>query len=91
MDQTTVWVHYHSNDPQYDRADCWGPLCWAAANLGSVLGAFAQTGVVLPQLAAQAWHRDEVGMLDMEEPSNLYELNDTGPEKSMERSATQKV
>ncbi|CAI5462265.1 unnamed protein product [Closterium sp. Yama58-4] len=22
----TVWIHYHSHSPSFDRADCWGPL-----------------------------------------------------------------
>ena len=85
-----MWVHYHSSDPQYDRADCWGPLCWAAANLGSAIGAITQAEVVLPQPATQAWRREEAeGVLDMKEPSILFELRNSGPENRMERSATQ--
>lgn len=35
---STVWVHFHSSDPAYNRADCWGPLFYAASPVRRVTG-----------------------------------------------------
>lgn len=35
---STVWVHFHSSDPAYNRADCWGPLFYAASPIRRVTG-----------------------------------------------------
>jgi hypothetical protein len=35
---STVWVHFHSSDPAYNRADCWGPLFYAASPIRGVTG-----------------------------------------------------
>lgn len=35
---STVWVHFHSSDPEYNRADCWGPLFYAASPVRRVTG-----------------------------------------------------
>ncbi|TVU10153.1 hypothetical protein EJB05_43664 [Eragrostis curvula] len=29
--EATVWVYFHSNLPRFNRVECWGPLCDAAA------------------------------------------------------------
>ncbi|CAM0870451.1 unnamed protein product [Alopecurus aequalis] len=31
LEEATVWVHFHSNLPSFNRVECWGPLCDAAA------------------------------------------------------------
>lgn len=35
---STVWVHFHSSDPAYNRADCWGPLFYAACPVSRATG-----------------------------------------------------
>nr|AKA59741.1 stay-green protein [Zoysia japonica]AKA59742.1 stay-green protein [Zoysia japonica] len=31
LEEATVWVYFHSNLPRFNRVECWGPLCDAAA------------------------------------------------------------
>lgn len=35
LDMATVWVHYHSDQVRFNRADCWGPLALAASSLNT--------------------------------------------------------
>jgi magnesium dechelatase len=34
LEEAMVWVYFHSNLPRFNRAECWGPLCDAAAPAG---------------------------------------------------------
>eukprot|EP00897_Mesotaenium_endlicherianum_P001408 jgi/Mesen1/1295/ME000013S00790 len=67
LDMATVWIHYHSCDSKYNRADCWGPLCLAANSLrspmlGSLRVDYAKSlddvEQVLP-LSALYWHAEK--------------------------------
>nr|AAW82955.1 senescence-inducible chloroplast stay-green protein [Hordeum vulgare] len=31
LEEATVWVYFHSNNPNFNRVECWGPLSDAAA------------------------------------------------------------
>ena len=31
LEEATVWVYFHSNNPNFNRVECWGPLRDAAA------------------------------------------------------------
>jgi len=45
---STVWVHFHSSDPAYNRADCWGPLFYAASPIRRVTGKLVPSCVSEP-------------------------------------------
>lgn len=46
LEFATVWVHYHSVDAKYDRADCWGSLRQAVSRLKSQDKLVSQTNLV---------------------------------------------
>ncbi|XP_019057244.1 PREDICTED: protein STAY-GREEN 1, chloroplastic isoform X1 [Tarenaya hassleriana] len=32
LQEALVWVYFHSNIPEYNKVECWGPLWWAASS-----------------------------------------------------------
>ncbi|CAM6039882.1 unnamed protein product [Sphagnum compactum] len=48
LDASTVWVHFHSCKSEYNRADCWGPLFYAASSMNNILGGSTATRLLLP-------------------------------------------
>jgi hypothetical protein len=48
LDASTVWVHFHSCKLEYNRADCWGPLFYAASSMNNILGGSTATRLLLP-------------------------------------------
>ncbi len=48
LDASTVWVHFHSCKSEYNRADCWGPLFYAASSINNILGGSTATRLLLP-------------------------------------------